>query len=185
MQSKKKTSVKNKVVIHTPSEKKLKTLSSGVGDFINYWGFRRIHGEIWTQIFLSVEPLSGADLVKRLGVSKALVSPGLKELEEHGLVFQIKSEDERVKRYKAHEDYMSVISNVLKTRELPMIARTLEDLNQFKTESEKNNHIGIDSARFQVLENMISSAHMFISSLVTMGEMNMLNDIQFPSFDKK
>lgn len=43
---------------------KLRSLSDSVGDFIRHWGFRRIHGQIWTQVFLSKDSLSGAELTE-------------------------------------------------------------------------------------------------------------------------
>lgn len=96
-----------------------------VGDFIRYWGFRKIHGEIWTIVYLSRESLSGADLVEILDVSKALVSPALKELEAEGLIFQTDSENSKTKRYVAEDDVLRVIKKVLDRREKPMIEKIL------------------------------------------------------------
>ena len=91
---------------------KLRALSESVGDFIRYWGFRRIHGEIWTQVFLSKTSLSGAELTQRLEVSKSLVSPALSELEEYGLI--IMTEDgKKTKRYSAAPNVVSVIKDIL------------------------------------------------------------------------
>lgn len=100
---------------------KLQALSETVGDFIRYWGFRRIHGEIWTQVFLSKESLSGAELTQRLGVSKALVSPALTELEEYGLI-RMEEDGKKTKRYSASPDVIPVIKNILKNREAKLIS---------------------------------------------------------------
>lgn len=102
------------------TEKQLAALSGAVGDFIRYWGFRRIHGEIWTQVYLSAEPLSGVELTERLGVSKALVSPALKELQEHKLIL-VQPEDGKTKRYFANPDVFEVIREVLQKREILLI----------------------------------------------------------------
>jgi DNA-binding transcriptional regulator GbsR (MarR family) len=71
---------------------KVQQLSTFIGHFIRYWGFRNIHGQIWTIVYLSETPLSGAEIVKFLKVSKALVSPALKELEMEGLIKKVESE---------------------------------------------------------------------------------------------
>ena len=64
----------------------LQQLSTRIGHFIRYWGFRKIHGEIWSIVYLAKVPLSGIEISRILKVSKALVSPALKELEARGVV---------------------------------------------------------------------------------------------------
>ena len=58
----------------------IKELTKLVGLFIQYWGFKKIHGQVWASIFLSKQPIDSTTLVKRLGVSKALVSLAIKDL---------------------------------------------------------------------------------------------------------
>lgn len=110
---------------NTTEVNKLRSLSESVGDFIRYWGFRRIHGQIWTQVFLSKDSLSGADLTQRLGVSKALISPALAELESYGLILMAE-DGKKTKRYTAAPDVIPVIKDILKDREAKIIARTKE-----------------------------------------------------------
>lgn len=98
----------------------IQRLAVAVGNFIRYWGFRRIHGQIWTAIYLSQTELSGSDLVKALGVSKALVSPALAELEGFGLI-RYASGDAKTKRYEACPDVFSVIQRILRQREKRLI----------------------------------------------------------------
>ncbi len=103
-----------------PTTRSWRKLSASVGDFIRYWGFRRIHGEIWTQLFLSAEGLSGTQLARRLDVSKALVSPALSELETHGLI-RLEKVAGRDRIYTANEDVFSVVRKVLLSREVKML----------------------------------------------------------------
>jgi len=114
LKSERRSSVSNR------DEKKLRELSQAVGDFIRYWGFRRIHGEIWTQVFLSRDKLSGADLTERLRVSKALISPALSELERYGLLI-VEEDGKKTKRYRAAPDVYGVIRSVLARREADLI----------------------------------------------------------------
>ena len=37
----------------------LKKLAEGFGQFIRYWGFRQIHGEVWSVVYLAPAPLFG------------------------------------------------------------------------------------------------------------------------------
>src|SRR5262245_22326676 len=59
---------------------------NAIGEFIEYWGFKRIQGRVWTYLALSAEPRSQQDLAKGLNVSKALMSSTVAELERLGLV---------------------------------------------------------------------------------------------------
>ncbi len=111
-------------------EMALRKLSGAIGDFIRYWGFRRIHGQIWTQVFLAKHPLSGSELSRLLKVSKALVSPALSELVAHGLIRQIGG-DKKTKTYVAEPDVLKVIQNILRSREFLLVKRAemlLQDL---------------------------------------------------------
>jgi DNA-binding transcriptional regulator GbsR (MarR family) len=90
----------------------LQRLSAAIGLFIRYWGFRKIHGEIWSVVYLSPKALSGVEIGKTLKVSKALVSRALKELEAEGLIFQTESENSKTKRYAAEEDVAKIIQGV-------------------------------------------------------------------------
>ena len=99
----------------------VRKMAAAVGDFIRYWGFRRIHGQIWTVLYLSREPLSGTELTARLGVSKALVSPALAELEHFGLILPAGG-DGKTRLYAADPQVFAVIRKVLETRERRLIA---------------------------------------------------------------
>ena len=90
----------------TTSQKNLQKLSLSIGNFIRYWGFRRIHGAIWTQLYLSKTPLSCTDLTSRLGLSKALISPALDELCKFKLIFEAPAPNEKTKIYQEHIPFL-------------------------------------------------------------------------------
>ncbi len=143
----------------TASDKALKSLADSVGDFIRYWGFRRIHGQIWTQVYLSSDPLSGADLVRRLKVSKALVSPALAELEDHGLIVPAGG-DGKTKLYTAAPDVFGVIKNILETRERKLVEKSAQHCQKLiDIEGASPSGIsGLNGDHLQQLSEMIQSA---------------------------
>ena len=143
------------------TEKHLAALSGAVGDFIRYWGFRRIHGEIWTQVYLSKEPLSGVDLTERLGVSKALVSPALKELQEYKLIL-VKPEDGKTKRYFANPDVFNVIKEILQKREMVLIEEAMKGYSKVNECDDS----AIDKDRLDRLGQMINLAHLAATFVV-------------------
>jgi DNA-binding transcriptional regulator GbsR (MarR family) len=137
---------------------KIQQFADLVGDFIRYWGFRKIHGEIWTVVYLSSHPMSGTEIVELLKVSKALVSPALKELEAEGLIFQTESENSKTKRYSAPENINKIIQNVLRRREKPMMKKietSYEELVDHVSDKTE-----IDQSRLHRLGKMISTAQM-------------------------
>lgn len=138
-------------------------LADRVGDFIRYWGFRRVHGQIWTHLYLSAEPMTGAELVRRLRVSKALVSPALKELQKHKLILVSPGVDARSKKYSAAPQVLDVIRGILKQRESPLLNQIYSEFQALKHHI---NEPGIPTDRWLQLETMIFSAKMALDLLV-------------------
>ncbi len=147
-----------------PEVLKLQKLTAGIGRFIRYWGFRKIHGEIWALVYLTAEPLSGMEIGKALNVSKALVSPALKELETEGLIVQTESENSKTKRYIAVDDVTKIIQGVLKRREVPMIDKIRQHHGEVLASSAKNKNLNFD--RLQKMGTMIQMAQMGLEYLV-------------------
>lgn len=104
----------------------LEELAEQVGGFIEYWGFKKIHGIIWTHLYLSAVPLDATTLVKRLRVSKALVSFSIHDLLEYDVIREVARGKGRTVLYEANPDITAVILNVLRMREKQM----LEDIRQ-------------------------------------------------------
>ncbi len=144
--------------------KELRALSELVGGFIRYWGFRQIHGEIWCVIYLMKRPLSGIEIGKILDVSKALMSPALKELEAEGLIRQTQSENSKTKRYEAEEDVTKVIHGVLKRRERPMIQKIQE--SHLRLEDQAVNSESIRRERLESLGAMIQMAQLGLGTIL-------------------
>jgi DNA-binding transcriptional regulator GbsR (MarR family) len=101
----------------------LTELVNQVGNFIEYWGFKNVQGRIWAHLWLSSEPLDAADLMKRLDISKALVSISMKEMLEYEVVLEVGKSERGTLLYRANPDKEKVIMNVLRRRERMMMAR--------------------------------------------------------------
>jgi len=104
-------------------ESPLSPLSDEIGEFIAYWGFKRVHGRIWTHLVASRSPLDASALMKRLRISKALVSMSVSEL-LHYRVIQLAGKSERsTQLYRANPNFWKVILRVLKIREKELLLR--------------------------------------------------------------
>ena len=86
-----------------------------IGDFIEYWGFKGIHGRVWALLALSTDPLAQVQIAQYLGVSRSLVSGVIAELVERGLVRSIDSS--RNSPYVALTDFWPTVASVLRSRE--------------------------------------------------------------------
>lgn len=146
---------------------KLRSLSESVGDFIRYWGFRRIHGQIWTQVFVSKTSLSGAELTQRLGVSKSLISPALAELESYGLILMTE-DGKKTKRYSAAPNVIPVIKDILKEREAKIIAHTKEQFDMLNKIHQKRGDQDslLKKDRLEELGQMISLAQFALNFII-------------------
>lgn len=160
--------MKSKEKSHKPS-KELQKLSLSVGNFIRYWGFRRIHGAIWTQLYLSKTPLNCTELTKNLGLSKALISPALEELCRFKLILEVASTNEKTKVYQAVDNINEVIRHVLKTREKKMLKQITEDFSSFKMK--KTDQMQLDDSRVESLETMIQSANLMLEIMLSQSDL--------------
>lgn len=108
---------------------KFQELVDNIGEFIQYWGFRKIHGRVWAIIYLSNRPLSTPEIVDALGVSKGLISGAINELLEHGLI----EKQGQVKfggiTYSACSNPAEVVRDVIAKRELKLFEKIEENLS--------------------------------------------------------
>ena len=158
-----------------PSEANLLKIADKIGHFIEYWGFKAVHGRIWTLIFLSPEPVDAGYLISNLKISKTLVSMTLKDLLSYQVIIEIKKERPGTQKYKINPDIMGVIFDVIRKREL----RMLEDIKScFKNVGNFNPDENICAQRLRQLESMVNCAHLLLESVVR-GE-----EVDFKNFEK-
>lgn len=145
-------------------ENTLRNLSLSIGDFIRYWGFRRVHGAVWTQLYLSPTSLSGTDLARKLKLSKSLVSSALAELQNWKLIFEVESPDDKTKLYSAQPDFNAVIKHVLRQRESRLLGRIVTHFDQLNSDQKSSDLT--EHRRMRELETMISSAQLMLDLIL-------------------
>ncbi|MDH4467044.1 MAG: hypothetical protein QE271_03230 [Bacteriovoracaceae bacterium] len=94
-----------------------------VAEFMEYWGFKKVHGEIWLHLYLSEVPLDASQIMQKLSISKALVSITLKDLLLYGVIQESQISEQNTRMYVANEDISEVIKRVLRKREQFMIKK--------------------------------------------------------------
>jgi len=115
-------------------EEKKKDLADSLGEFIKYWGFKEIHGRIWTHVYLSDGPLTAKELTTRLGVTKGLISTALAELIAYQVVEKVTLGDARSPGYQSNTDLMEVIFNILRNRELKLTRKIEKNIEALESE---------------------------------------------------
>lgn len=116
------------------ADTELCSLAQEIGNFIQYWGFKKIHGQIWTLVFLSDKPLNSTYITKKLSVSKALVSLAIKDLLKYEVIEVVERKSKEI-YFSSNPDILKVVTNVLKNRETVMLEKIKkhhEDLKAFK-----------------------------------------------------
>lgn len=132
-------------------------VASLMGDFIEYWGFKNVHGRIWTHLYLSNEPLDALEIRQRLKISKALVSLSVHDLMHYNVIKEVGKSSRGTILYSANPNLCEAVFNVLESREHRLIARIQAacQLLQQKSQSEIK---GISQERLQSLVSLVDYA---------------------------
>tara|TARA_Y100001934_G_scaffold273755_1_gene364600 strand:+ start:1775 stop:2389 length:615 start_codon:yes stop_codon:yes gene_type:complete len=151
-------------------EKKVLKVCDGAGAFIEYWGFKAIHGRVWTLLALHKRPLSQTELASKLGVSRSLLSSTIAELQDYGLVRAIS--EHRNAPYQAALDVWPTITEILRTREWMLLESARVALEAAIEEGDvcraMDETPSYDVKKMKLLLTMTESAQGFLRILVTM-----------------
>lgn len=96
-----------------------------VGRLMEFWGFKRVHGRVWTILFLATDPLPSAEIRKRLSISVGAASMALAELRRWGAVREASSSGRAV-HYEPETNIWRLISRVMQDRERRILDESLE-----------------------------------------------------------
>ena len=101
-------------------------VSDVVGRLMEFWGFKRNMGRIWSVLYLSADPLSAEDLREALSLSSGAVSMTLNELLRWGVVRKVWVQGERKDFYAAEVQLWRMISRVFGEREKVEVLAAIE-----------------------------------------------------------
>ena len=110
-----------------PSEQ---LLSDAVGRLIEFWGFKRHMGRIWSLLYLSDEPLGANELKDRLELSAGSVSMALNDLLRWGVVKRVWIHGQRRDFFVAESNLWKMISRVFRERELVEVLEAIGAMEQ-------------------------------------------------------
>lgn len=142
-------------------------LANEIGEFICYWGFKKVHGRIWTHLYLSKQALDAGELIQRLKVSKALISLSVNDLLRHDVILESEKSPRGTQTYIANPNILTVITNVLKKRESKLLSTVEEKhrrLADVPPETLQNNHVCPD--RLIALGQLVGQANGTLQALL-------------------
>jgi DNA-binding transcriptional regulator GbsR (MarR family) len=151
----------------------IQELASLIGDFIQYWGFKKIHGRIWTHIYLSEHPLDAAEIMKRTKISKALASMSLRDLMNYEVIQECGKSERGTTLYRANPDLINVILSVLRRREKKMLA-TISTAHSMVSQlpRREKEESSLDEAKIQQMGELIQTAENSLEAILQLREIN-------------
>jgi len=145
-------------------------VGDAVGRFIEYWGFKTIHGRVWVLLALHREPLAQTEIAQILEVSRSLISGAVSDLTAHGLVRPVG--DHRNAPYEAMIDFWPTIADVLRGREWMLLESAKVALEGAVQEAERaedqGRSINYDLDRMRVLLAFTELGQAFLRVLISL-----------------
>lgn len=152
----------------------LTELADRIGDFIHNWGFKRVHGRIWTHLAMAKGPLDAGELIRRLGVSKALISMSLSDLLAYEVILETGKSIKGTTLYKVNPDVMSVICSVVKQREKRLVTRIADAHRALKDANpDALKDFEVDARGLKAMGTLIGGASKAIESFLERCDFDM------------
>ena len=151
----------------TPPE--IDTLAELIGEFMEYWGFKKIHGKIWLHLHLSEKPLDAQDLMDRLDVSKALVSITIKDLLHYDVVKTTELSSAGTRVYVTNPDIPRVIERILRSREKVMLSKIRSAFQNLKDlPAHELNKYEIQPSKVRDLDKLVSKGETLYKTITSL-----------------
>ncbi len=109
-----------------PANELILRVADAIGGLMEFWGFKRNMGRMWTLLYLESKPLSARDLAERLTLSSGGVSMTLSALSKWGVVKKTWVRGERRDYYEPETSIWKMVSRVFRERELRQIHSAID-----------------------------------------------------------
>ena len=139
-----------------------------MGRLMEFWGFRRHMGRLWTILYLSPTPMTTADLSETLQLSSSAVSLSLGELVHWGAVRKTWRPGERKDFYQAESSVWKLLRRVYERRELNLVREAIDAFGdgQRQMDETRGQLAGADRRRGDYMRKRLSR----LSALSKAGE---------------
>lgn len=139
--------------------KEVLNIAKIIGNLIQHWGFKKIHGQIWTLVFLSKTPLNSTLLTRHLRVSKALISLAIKDLLKYRVIEVIEKKKKEI-FFRSNPEIFMVIQDILKGREKVMLEQIQHAHEELCHQMPVNGSaFDVDTKKLEEMGKMIEAAN--------------------------
>jgi DNA-binding transcriptional regulator GbsR (MarR family) len=147
--------------------KDLIQLEKVIGQFMEYWGFKSIHGRIWAHLYTSKKPLDSIELMDRLRVSKGLMSLAMRELVEYEVIKVDHVGRHGSAFYVSNPDILKVVTGVLRIREMKMITQAQKACEALqKLKMKELEAAGLEQQKIQSVLDLTVSAKFLLDAFL-------------------
>lgn len=160
--------MKKKIAKKTKPKSDLIALEKLVGDFMSYWGFKKIHGRIWVHVYTAKDPIDSFELIKRLKISKGLLSLAIRDLIKYQVILIDHQGKHGTTFYRPNLDIAKVVTQILQQRELKMLEKASHLATSIQQSTEEdNNRMNLSRERVVDLVNMTTSAQFMLAAFLS------------------
>ncbi len=169
----------------------LHEVAEAVGALMEFWGFKRVMGRLWTLLYLRDEPLTAAELCEELAISTGAASMTLAELEHWGVVRRSRRAGDRREYFEAETDIWRMVSRVLRERELVQVERALEVFERARTQlSQKvppGEHARVEMVNERIgrLADLARLGRGLLTAIVSQGKVDLAPLVRFATARKR
>ena len=154
------------------------TFIQGTSQIAHFWGFPKAMGAIYGAIYLSPTPLSLADLVEQVGVTKGAVSTNVRQLERLGMIHKHLVIGDRKDYYRPETDFWKIIKGILQEREksefdaaLKTVNASLEMVSSLEMSAEDTEIAPVYQERLQAMSNFFNTIDNIVATLLALEEL--------------
>ena len=157
-----------------PKQDSIIEVADAIGKLIEFWGFKKNMGRLWSVLYLAPEGrLSAADLCEKLSMSSGAVSMSTKELIDWGVIKKVWTPGERRDFYEPETDIWTMVSRVFRQRELRQINNALKAFATAKNDfTDSENQEPSDNKEFVLkrldsLEQLAKVGHHLLEAMLS------------------
>lgn len=111
----------------------LRNACEAIGEVIEFWGFKKDMGMVWTYLYLTGESATAQELREYFQISTGQISTVLNGLVDWGVVARRTRTGRQPDLYVAETDLWPIITKVWRERELRMVQKTRKALEDAHT----------------------------------------------------
>lgn len=149
-------------------------LLSSIGFFIEHWGFKQVHGQVWACVFLAEHAVDARHIIQQLKLSKAAVSLAIRDLLDYDVIRELEKTKPSSRKYVSNPDLCQVVLNVLRDREKRILADVMSASRAFlDAGKDELQRVHVSREKLRELREMSECAHAVLDQVIKQRDGNL------------